>query len=127
MPEGLAVPPAVELSVIQAAGAFATVVSILNGVPAVAADVIVIVCAASGMYVLPLREQVSASVPLGATVRPDVVAAKVAETVTGKSVCVAPVDEVADLKLNVAAAIFVNPTQPAAGLVKVKVYVIPAA
>jgi hypothetical protein len=65
--------------------------------------------------------QVRASVPAGATERPEVVAARLAETVTGKSVCVAPEDEVADLKLNVAEAIFVNPTQPAAGLVKVKV------
>ena len=54
----------------------------------------------------PLREQVSAIVPVGATERPDVVAASAAETVTPKSVCVAPVADLAELKLNVVEATF---------------------
>lgn len=70
----VAVPPAVELSANQVAYGFAAV-STVNAVPPPAADVTDIVCALPyGVYVDPLRTQVTVIVPLGETDRGDAAA-----------------------------------------------------
>jgi hypothetical protein len=92
------VPPVVELSVIQEAGAFAEVVSTVNGVPAVAVDDTEIVCGLCGIYVLPFSEQVSAIVPVGDTERPDVVAERVEEIGKLTSLTPVPLDVATALK-----------------------------
>lgn len=85
------VPPDVELSVIHAAGAFARLVSTVNGVPVAALEETETVTGLWGIYVVPFSEQVSAIVPVGDTARPEVVAASVEEI--GKFTSFTPVPE----------------------------------
>ena len=80
----LAVPPVVGVTVSQAATGL-VLVSTVNGVPPVAADVIETVCAAPGVYVLPFFVQTTVTA-LGLAVSPDVVAVNVVFTVTVTSV-----------------------------------------